>query len=675
MKTRSLQDTMKYIPRLLDESDIETLRNLPGVLLGGQSTFYSHIPENIRQKLRDQLGLATSSRVPFRWIHGDMAPHVDVGAHSFENTYLVYLTDGEGQFQIGDETYPIEAGSGFVFSEGTQHQVTQTNGTSRLLLGPMSEQGFAVGFGGTSVSADGATTIVYVQQIDDPSGNPLSEYKLNDGDWQSLTFPLIITNTNGSPASNILKVLFTTNLTFLDDSGYIQPNSDGIQIGDTVLRNDGTKPTITIDGVSNYGGFVSNTYSYVSVYNIHVTAINGGALAGGGGWIGRYSYGSDATNNFIIGCSSDGPISNYSGGIVGGEAANVTGEEGSSSLTIVGCTSSGAIDEYGGGITGEYSAYGAGSYVYILKCSSSGTIGNEGGGITSIYAAESGGTCQVQTCYSTGTIGTNAGGIFGRYAGDNGTATATACYSRGNIGTDGGGIFGANAAANGGSTLVANCYTSGTITTEDTGFYGTGASEGAVGTNRYAANGNWDSSIASGILTMTPYISVQVNQPFEFRNIGPSPYSLTTIENNDVIYSFTQTIQAGSSTTPGVVSGYSSYSILEGGDATITVNGTTGAISTSSSTPVATYILVVRAVTNPYSITTFELVVNPAPPQQPTTSQVAIDFKGKSYDFSLYSDTQQGYRYVVERLTNPNIRFKSFEDYNKYKIAQASLKR
>ena len=147
--------------------------------------FSAAIPDSIRQILQDQLGVDLSgvSQVPFRWIRGDTVEHKDQGTHSFEKTHLVYLTDGEGRFHIGVDAYPIEAGTGFIFSEGMSHSVVDTNNTSRLLLGPMSETGMAVGIVTTNINADGATDTVYIKMI-----NSAMNYKINNGSWNVITF-------------------------------------------------------------------------------------------------------------------------------------------------------------------------------------------------------------------------------------------------------------------------------------------------------------------------------------------------------------------------------------------------------------------------------------------------------------------------------------------------------
>lgn len=521
----------------------------------------------------------------------------------------------------------------------------------------------------STIIQDGATDIVYIQQTEGGF-----EYTVNQGDAASLDWPVTIQNTNASPSTNILKVYFATDLTLDNVNMYIVIASDGIQIGNTVVNNDGTKRTITIDGVSNYGGFVGNAdgYSNTYIYNLRIHVSNGSTLNTAAGWVGRYKYGTDATTNFIINCSSNGDISINGGGIVGAEAATSTG--GTVGLTIAGCTSSGDINTGGGGIAGEYVGNGGG-IVDILKCSSSGSIASEAGGIAGQYAGGGGGNLTISKSYSTGSIGIGAGGICGFSAGDNGQVVVSDSYSRGSIGVDAGAIYGANAAVSGGTTIATNCYGIG-----PGDIYGSGAYEGASSTTTYIANPWSDSSaISAGLDLSAIYISTGTNQPYELRAIGPSPYSVTTITGEDATLSYSQSVAAGSSSIAAVLAGLSSFSILEidgelpAETPSITINSTTGVVSTTSETAVGSYTIIVRAVTNPYSITTVTLTVTSG--TTPATTTVSLVTKGKGYDFELYNSVRAGNQLVLERLQNTNLRFKSFEDYNKYRIALASITR
>lgn len=163
---------MRVVQNIFSSEELLSIRELSQVSaayqrLSTQTSAYFTIPSSewIVQRLSAHFGLNLQghSQVPCRWIKGDTSPHIDRGQSSFEHTYLVYLTDGEGEFFIGEDSYPIEAGTGYSFEEGLEHKVIGTNGTSRLLLGPMSESGFAVGASNT-ITADGATETLYFSQ-------------------------------------------------------------------------------------------------------------------------------------------------------------------------------------------------------------------------------------------------------------------------------------------------------------------------------------------------------------------------------------------------------------------------------------------------------------------------------------------------------------------------------
>lgn len=111
--------------------------------------FTTVLPDSIKDTLKTKLGLDLFSitDVPMRFIKGDSRPHVDQGESSFENTYIIYLTDSEGEFIIGDESFEIKKGNAYVFPEGLSHETKGTNDTVRLAIGPMSESGFPLGIG------------------------------------------------------------------------------------------------------------------------------------------------------------------------------------------------------------------------------------------------------------------------------------------------------------------------------------------------------------------------------------------------------------------------------------------------------------------------------------------------------------------------------------------------
>jgi hypothetical protein len=141
---------------VLTAADLEYIRALPEVLEAkgridarpaGMIYFSIELTPTIRAALQARFGLDLSSvsAIPMRWMKGDTTPHIDRAASAFENTYLVYLNDSPGELVLDGAAYPIEANTGFVFSEGLPHSTNETGSTARLLLGPMNEMAQPVG--------------------------------------------------------------------------------------------------------------------------------------------------------------------------------------------------------------------------------------------------------------------------------------------------------------------------------------------------------------------------------------------------------------------------------------------------------------------------------------------------------------------------------------------------
>jgi hypothetical protein len=130
---------------ILTQEDIATILAIPEVQMAYPNrSFTTRLSSELSGILRDQLGINTDE-VPMRWIQGDTPAHVDRGARAFETTTLIYVTDSPGEIRIGETTFPIEQGTAYRFAEGEHHETMNTGTQPRLLLGPMSERGFAVG--------------------------------------------------------------------------------------------------------------------------------------------------------------------------------------------------------------------------------------------------------------------------------------------------------------------------------------------------------------------------------------------------------------------------------------------------------------------------------------------------------------------------------------------------
>jgi hypothetical protein len=123
--------------------------------------FSMELPENILTKIRG-LGVSLKETVPMTWIAEDSAQHTDVGDGDFEKTVVVYVSPAIGSLILDNETFEIKEGRAFSFPKGVSHNTVGTGQEPRLLIGPMSEQGFPVG----------AVTIYYFANYSDVFPEP-----------------------------------------------------------------------------------------------------------------------------------------------------------------------------------------------------------------------------------------------------------------------------------------------------------------------------------------------------------------------------------------------------------------------------------------------------------------------------------------------------------------------
>ncbi len=688
---------VKVLKDILSTDVIETILENPAVVSalaeiykrstnGSVVYFTMELTPEIKAIILETMGLDLSGvdAVPMRWVNGDTMPHIDKditnSTRNFENTYLMYVTGSAGQFIIDKETYPITAGTGYIFNEGLYHSTVDTGTEPRLLMGPMSEAGIPVGT--NIIPGDGGSTI-YIQQ----DGTDLY-YSFDQINLHLFSLPIYIQNTD--TAGGYLKVVFTTDITFNQFNQYFICHSSHIQFGSTSLKNVGTRPVITIDNVSNYPGFIkngdisSNGNSNICIMNLEIAPINSSTLANNSGWFGQTYFGKSASNNYIVNCSSSGDINGSgSGGIVGSYAAMGSG----SSLTIIGCSSIGIISGGSGGIVGTYAGY-IGGNVAVESCWSTGLIDDDSSGgivgslaynvaISNCYSTgiingpntggilgSNGGIEQavIQNCYSTGNImGGNAGGICGSlYAGvtDTYQITINNCYTTGNLdntiinisgGICGPLLFGVPAGTI--NLLINHCYTTGTVV-QPTGYFigaisaitGSDPIKGYTISNSYSEAGSpggtpgtWSDEHAKQnalieypTSTSSPgvgstWVSTVINNPYELFNMGYSPYSTENIFYTGLTPSLkrqtTSTIEADSFTIPAIVTG-ASYTILQisGGSpasySTITMNSTNGRIFTTTATTPGVYTIYLRN-NGSYNNTRYILTVTAYIPPEP----------------------------------------------------------
>jgi hypothetical protein len=537
----------------------------------------------------------------------------------------------------------------------------------------------------STISAPGGTS-VYIRQV--PFGFDLYiEYSFDNNIWQKANWPVEVINTN--PSEGMLKIEFIKNqigndITFSSliggTNGYFKCSSNNIQFGSTSLRDDGTRPKITIDSFTDYPGLIRNdSYSNIYVFNLEVITFSlftSTTLANNAGWLCQANFGNAATNNYIINCYSDGEITQGSGGIVGAYAANGLNAR----LYTIGCSSSGIISGEGaGGIAGYNCGAHNGSIngpeISIQSCWTTGTIsGLKSGGIIGNYAGYNGGKATITNCYSQGNItGTLTGGIIGYNPGYKGGSSfsVTNCYSEGDItGLSSGGICaGCELLADDINGTINNCYTSGDIKGEDDagGILGysitsggsininisscytcgniSGSGEGGItgGTktippNCYSAPG-WNPSKANEYLLGVPtqavgdtWVTIGLGFGYVLRNMGYSPYSTTNISGTNLVRLRSVNLTPGESSTSGIKTTGIFYAILQigGGDSSsyssITIDPSTGVISTTTSTAPGTYNLYLYN-SGSYNISQVTFVVNnngPSPKPTPTPSQIQV---------------------------------------------------
>jgi len=484
-------------------------------------------------------------------------------------------------------------------------------------------------------------TIVYIQQ----EGDDFQYRNDNEEAWTSFAFPTTVVNT--TPGAGILIVNFFSDFTFSSTDNYFICGSSNIQFGSTELNYDGSRPVITINGVPSYPGLIQNSQSNIYIYNLFVTTLNGSTLfsgmMGSGGWIGQEDYGIGAANNYIVNCSSDGPISSSGGGIVGSNAA----AQPDASLTIIGCSSSGSIDVNGGGIAGIMAGFNGGS-VTCNSCWSEGRIDTAGGGIIGANATNA----TITNCYSKGEISQSGGGICGRACGDGGGhVSITGCYSEGLIREYAGGIGGGDAR----NVSISNCYSLGNMTASTAGgIIGTTNSTAFAIANCYTVGtvvgdqgyiigssyvvppycyaealeipaGPWSSANTLNVLLGRPapiigttWVETVTNQPYELFNMGYTPYDVQNIKIVDGDTPFLNRSKSAlltidTSTDAALVSD-KDYTILDisGGDpashSSITIDLSSGVISITGPIVPGTYTIYLRN-NGSYNITEYQLII------------------------------------------------------------------
>jgi hypothetical protein len=548
----------------------------------------------------------------------------------------------------------------------------------------------------STIQGNGGTN-VYLKQ----NGSDV-QHSDDQVNWDTIVFPCSVQNTNTT--LGMLTIIFTTDIILSTSDSYFECISSHIQFGKSTLNDDGTRPTITINGIIGYFGLISNItqYSYVTIINLHIDG-SSSTLGSNSGWVAGQNFGQGVTNNIIKNCSSEGNINaSFAGGIVGA----YTGSNGGN-VQIIGCSSNGTISGTNrtGGIVGRYCAQNGGT-VIIDRCYSKGNIGiggtNGAGGIAGNNCGDNG-TVIITNCYSEGNIGGGTGGITGLFTGSNsGTVTIEKCYSTGPINggggivapesnslvtvtncfstgpISGGGIYGSNA---GGKAF--NCYTSGVCGVNGGIFEGSSSDNPSGSSNNFSQKtGTWGTSNAKiylqGVPSATQHGTVWsepvIGNSFILSNSGYTPYSINLVD------AATSTIQPGGATAPPIVPGYTTFVILEiNGESRlpnfsyIDVNSN-GEITADATTPVGTYTIFVYSSKNPYSVTEYELTLEEAPAPPGPSAAVTLSccdrpIYCKGYDNNTITVLKSGNVLIGSVTKKP---YTSYAEYCYKKMAAAS---
>jgi hypothetical protein len=247
---------MASIPSVLSAADIEYINALPEVIAAkerldklnsGKIYFNIELTESIRNSISERfnVNLTNISSIPMRWIKGDTEPHIDRAPTNFDNTYLVYLNDSQGEFVLEDTSYPISENTGFIFNEGLSHSTHNTGSTPRLLLGPMNELAQPVGL---------SVTYYYPSEADALANtNELAQYgSYNIILTAGFTYWRIASNSTGISPQNVVYAVGDILIGTGSELYYLYPSAPCFLDGTTILcQVNGEEKYIPIEDMTN----------------------------------------------------------------------------------------------------------------------------------------------------------------------------------------------------------------------------------------------------------------------------------------------------------------------------------------------------------------------------------------------------------------------------------------
>lgn len=228
---------VKVFENLFSEDELKLILNNPIVnqhyekikyIKKGQVSFSINLPTFITNKILNILGVNLDPhKIPMRYICGDTENHFDVGKKPFSRTTVIYLSgvsNSEGKLIVNEEVHQVNENTAYVFSSGLEHKTDSMTDVPRLLIGPMSEEGFSVGsnfYINYYNNFNDAMNDVNI--IDNPPGSVLTSI-INANRWNVAR--VIDTNTSTQYSGNEL-------------TNYIYQTNDDIQnsVIDVTLTN------------------------------------------------------------------------------------------------------------------------------------------------------------------------------------------------------------------------------------------------------------------------------------------------------------------------------------------------------------------------------------------------------------------------------------------------------
>ena len=106
-------------------------------------SFTIPMTDSIASGLAKSFGLDLSlvTHIPMQWVMGDTSYEGYEVTELDEEGFMVYLTSSPGSFSVDSVRMPIIENYGFRFDKNVKRLTKSTNGSPRLILGPINKYG------------------------------------------------------------------------------------------------------------------------------------------------------------------------------------------------------------------------------------------------------------------------------------------------------------------------------------------------------------------------------------------------------------------------------------------------------------------------------------------------------------------------------------------------------